>query len=117
MNEDIEESRERLAGAVREARYQLDIPRRIKRSFREQPAPWIAGAVIIGAVLMMLPRNKTVYVAGDKKGKGKLKILETGFLLGALRIAATLAKPALISFVRNRFAGGGLSPRGPSSRW
>jgi hypothetical protein len=102
MKDELEESRQRLTRAVRETRDQLDVPRRIRRSFQERPAVWVVGAIVVGAVVMMLPRNKTVYVAGEKNGKGKSKILETGFLLGAARIAATLLKPAVIGFIRNR---------------
>jgi hypothetical protein len=117
VNNEIEESRERLARAVRDTRYQLDVPRRIRRSFQERPAMWVVGAVVVGAVVMMLPRNKTVYVAGEKNGKGKSKILETGFLLGAARIAATLLKPAVISFIRSRFSGDGTRSGRMASRW
>ena len=116
-NNEIEESRERLARAVRDTRYQLDVPRRIRRSFQERPAVWIVGAVVVGAVVMMLPRNRTVYVAGEKNGKGKSKILETGFLLGAARIAATLLKPAVISFIRSRFSDDGARSGRTASRW
>ncbi len=117
MNNEIEESREHLARAVRDTRYQLDVPRRIRRSFQERPAVWVVGAIVVGAVVMMLPRNKTVYVAGEKNGKGKSKLLETGFLLGAARIAATLLKPAVISFIRSRFGGDGVRSDRMPSRW
>lgn len=117
MNNEIEESRARLVRAVRDTRYQLDVPRRIRRSFQERPAVWVVGAIVVGAIVMMLPRNKTVYVAGEKNGKGKSKILETGFLLGAARIAATLLKPAVISFIRSRFSGDGARSGRMASRW
>jgi hypothetical protein len=117
MKEEIDESRERLARAVRDTRDQLDVPRRIRRSFRERPAIWIAGAVVVGAIVMMLPRSKTVYVAGEKKGKAKSKILETGFLLGAARIAATLLKPAVLSFIQSRMSGRRDRTARPMSRW
>src|SRR6476646_4691842 len=102
MNNDVEQSRERLATAVRDTRYSLDFPRRIQRSFRRQPAVWIIGAVLLGAAVVMIPRKKVVYVNGEKKG-AKSKMLETGFLLGAARIAATLLKPVVLNFVRERF--------------
>jgi hypothetical protein len=118
VKDEIEESRERLARAVRDTRYQLDVPRRIRRSFQERPAVWVVGAVVVGAVVMMLPRGKTVYVAGaGKNGKVKSKLLETGFLLGAARIAATLLKPAVISFIRSRLSGDGARPDRTASRW
>lgn len=117
MNDEIEASREHLSRAVRETRYQLDVPGRIRRSFRERPAVWVVGAVVVGAVVMMLPRNKTVYVANGKETKGKSKILETGFLLGAARIAATLLKPAITSFVRSRISDFAARSGRPASRF
>lgn len=118
MSDEIEESRERLARAVRDTRDQLDVPRRIRRSFQERPAVWVVGAIAVGAVVMMLPRGKTVYVGGgEKNGKGKSKILETGFLLGAARIAATLLKPAVIGFIRSRLSAVNARSDRTSSRW
>jgi hypothetical protein len=117
VNNEIEESRDRLARAVRDTRDQLDVPRRIRRSFQERPAVWVVGAIVVGAVVMMLPRNKTVYVAGEKNGKGKSKILETGFLLSAARIAATLLKPAVIGFIRSRLSAVNARPDRTASRW
>lgn len=117
MKNEIEESRAHLADAVRDTRYQLDVPRRIRRSFQERPAAWVVGAIVVGAVVMMLPRKKTIYVAGEKGDKRKSRILETGFLLGAARIAATLLKPVLISFIRSRISGGGARSDRMASRW
>jgi hypothetical protein len=107
---EIERSREGLVREVRGLRYELDVPAKIRRSFREKPVPWIAVAVVIGIALVALPRGgKTVVIEtnGATTGKRKSRLLQTGFLLGALRIAATLAKPVVISFVRERMAGGG----------
>ncbi len=108
MNQDVERTRERLAEAVRDTRYALDIPRRLQHSFRRQPAVWIAGAVLLGAVVMLMPRRKTetIYVTDGKKVRPKSKLLETGFLLGAARIAASLLKPLVLNFVRERMASG-----------
>ena len=117
MKEEIEESRARLSRVVRDTREQLDVPRRIRRSFQERPAVWVVGAVVVGAVIMMLPRNKTVYVAGENNSKGKSKVLQTGFLLGAARIAATLLKPAVASFIQSRLANFGNRSDRVASRW
>ena len=59
--------------------------------------------------MVVLPRlGQKVYVdvePGAKKDKSRL--LETGFLLGALRIAATLLKPVVIQLYRKQDGGGG----------
>jgi hypothetical protein len=114
MNEDVEESRERLSTAMRETRSAFDFPRRIQRSFRQQPAVWVIGAVLVGVAVVMIPRRKVVYVNDGKKSSGKSKVIETGFLLGAARIAATLLKPVVLNFVRERFINAaGRRKRGP----
>ena len=115
MNKEVDDSRERLSSALRDTRSALDFPRRLQRSFRQQPAVWIAGAVLLGAVVMMMPRRKVIYVTDDKK-RPKSKLLEAGFLMGAARIAATLLKPVVLSFVRERLINGpGRSRRSPWS--
>jgi hypothetical protein len=112
---EIERSRERLARDVRGLRYELDIPAKIRRSFQQQTTLWVVSAVVIGAVVVALPRlRKKVYVQVDGNGKAKHKLLQTGFLLGAARIAATLLKPAILSFVRSRMSGS--SPFSGTSR-
>ena len=114
----IERSRERLARDVRGLRYELDFPGKIRRSFQEQTAVWVVAAVVVGAVVVALPRlRKKVYVNVEDGGKGRNRVLETGFLLGAARIAATLLKPAVISFIRSRMAGGGGAGPRPSRKW
>lgn len=112
---EIERSRDRLVRDVRGLRYELDIPAKIRRSFQDKTVIWVAAAVAVGAVAMFLPRGgKTVYVDAARGGKQKRKLLETGFLLGALRITATLLKPAVLSFIRSKMSGpGGAFPRGP----
>ncbi len=109
MNTDVEASRERLVSAVRDTRSALDFPKRIQRSFRRQPATWIVGAVVVGAVVMMMPRRKVVYIHDSKKHP-KSKVLEAGFLMGAARIAATLLRPMVLNFVRQRFSGPSARP-------
>ncbi len=115
---EIDRSRERLARDVRGLRYELDIPGKIRRSFQQQTAVWVVAAVVVGAVVVTLPRlRKKVYVNVDGGGKGKSQLLETGFLLGAARIAVTLLKPALISFIRSRMAGGSGAAARSSRKW
>jgi hypothetical protein len=112
---EIERSRARVAREVSGLRYELDIPAKLRRSFQHNTMVWVGAAVAVGAVLVYLPRSrKTVYVDVERGGKKKGKILEAGFVLGALRIAATLLKPALLNFVKNKMSGErGAFPRGP----
>ena len=105
---DIARSRDQFVRDLRVFRREIDIPRRIRSSFQRQTAVWITAAVVLGAVLILLPaRRKTVYV-GPKvraRGKGKAKVLEAGFALGALKFAATMLKPVVVSFLTKKMHG------------
>jgi len=115
---EIQRSRDLVARDVRGLRYELDFPGKIRRSFQRQTAVWVAAAVAVGVIVVTLPRmRKKVYVDVSKDDKGKKKLAQTGLFLGLLKIAMPLIKPAVISFVRNRMAGGGSGPGRPASKW
>ncbi len=66
---------------------------------------WIGAAAVVGTLIVLAPmRKKTVYIDATtgKKTKGQSKLLETGFLLGALKIAATVLKPTIERFVAKK---------------
>ena len=117
LKSEVEKSRERLARDVRGLRYELDFPAKIRRSFRQQPAIWVVAAMVVGAAVVALPRSrKKVYVEAGPGGARKNQLLETGFLLGALRIAVTLFKPAVASFIRKKMSGMSEASSGPPNR-
>jgi len=91
---------------LRVFRREIDIPRRIKRSFQRQTGAWITAAVVVGALLIVLPARRKVVEVEAKPRKGKQpKLLEAGFALGALKFAATLLKPMIVSFVTKKMRG------------
>src|SRR3954463_2306769 len=90
LTPELVRTRDRMARDLQGLRYELDIPRRLKSSFQQQTAVWIGAAVVLGAVIMLAPRGKRkIYVDAKGRETGKGKLVETGLLLGALRIAAT----------------------------
>ena|ERR1700730_16656676 len=109
LKAEIARSRERVARDLREFRREIDIPRRIKRSFQQQTVAWVTAAVIVGALLIVLPaRRKTVRVEPKVRTPGKdpqRKLLEAGFALGALKFAATVLRPVLVSFITKKVRG------------
>ena len=109
LRADIARSRDRFARDLRVFRREVDIPRKIKRSFQRQTAVWITAAVVVGALLIVLPaRRKKVVVEAKapKGGKGsKNKVVEAGFLLGALKFAATVLRPVVTSYVTKKMQG------------
>jgi hypothetical protein len=103
LKAEIAASRERLARDLRGLRYELDFPRKIKKSFREQTAVWITAVVVVGTLLIFLPaRKKKIYVDAKTGDERKKKMLEAGFALGALKIAATLLKPTVTGFLKSK---------------
>ena len=106
---EIARSRDRLTRDLRNFRRDIDIPRRIKRSFRQRPGTWVGAAVAVGALVILLPARKKVVEIEAKvprrKKDSKGKILEAGFAIGALRFAATLLKPVVVSFVTRKLRG------------
>ena len=114
----IARSREDLALKLHRVREEADLPRKIRQSIRREPVPWVIGAIAVGLIITgIVTRNKKVIIDATRpKGKTKTALLETGFLLGALRIAVTLLKPAVMKFVEKKFGGhtmrGGSGPKG-----
>lgn len=115
LSAEITRSRELVEGELRAVRGELDIPRKIRRSFRTQTGAWVAIAAVIGiALAVRATRRKKVYVETKVAPKTKTRLLEAGFALGALRIAATLLKPMVVKFVTQKmreYAGSSHSER------
>jgi len=103
LKEQIARSREDLALRLNRVREEVDLPRRIRRSVRREPVRWIVGAIAVGLlVTAILTRKKKVIVDAKGGTKSKHPLLEAGFVLGALRIAASLLKPVVINLVEKK---------------
>ena len=109
LKTEIAGSRERLSRELQGLRYELDFPAKFRRSFRKQTGSWISAAAAVGAVIALAPmRKKKIYVDAKSSRKSQKKLVETGFALAALKVAASLARPVIVEFVKNRlpdFAG------------
>jgi hypothetical protein len=119
---EIARSRDRMTRDLRVFRREIDIPRKIKRSFQTQTAAWVTAAVIVGAIVILLPaRRKVVHVEPKvrfgRKDSGK-KLLETGFALTALKFAITILRPALTSYITKKVQGfaTGANPPPPAAK-
>jgi hypothetical protein len=109
LTAEIVRSRERVGRELRSLRHELDFPAKFRRSFREQTISWITAAAAVGALIALAPmRKKKIYVDAKSSRKSQKKLVETGFALAALKVAASLARPVIVEFVKNRltdFAG------------
>ena len=101
---EIARSREDVGRGLHRIREEADVPRKIRRSVRREPVPWIVGAIAVGLLITAVATRKKKVVVEPKHGSKSKGFLEAGFLLGALRIAATLFKPMIIKFVEEKFA-------------
>jgi hypothetical protein len=103
LSEEIARSRNAVSRNLTGLRYELDFPRKIRRSFRQETMLWIGAAVAVGVLIAVAPaRTKKVYVEPKTGRKSKHRLLEAGFVLGALKIAASLFRPVIIDLVRAR---------------
>src|SRR5438309_7161103 len=104
LREQIARSRDDLALRVNRVREEVDLPRKIRRSVRREPVPWIVGAIAVGLLITaVVTRKRKVIVDAARIGKSKGRLLEAGFVLGALRIAATLLKPVVVKLIEEKF--------------
>jgi hypothetical protein len=105
-------SRERVARDLRGLRYEVDFAAKFRRSFRQQTVSWLSAAAAVGALVTLAPmRKKKVYVDAKTGQRSKKKLMETGAALAVLKIAANLARPVIVEFVKNRFPDFGGRPR------
>src|SRR5213078_3187659 len=106
LRAEIDRSREHVARDLRGVHYELDFPAKLRRSFREQTVSWVAAAAAVGALIAFAPmRKKKIYIDAKSGRKTKRKLIETGFALGALKIAARLVRPVIVEFDKNRLIG------------
>jgi len=102
---EIARSRERVGCDLRGLHYELDFPAKLQRSFRERTVSWLAVSTAVGTLMvLLLTRKKKMYV-DLKSGRKANKLVETGFALGALKIGATLIRPAIVELVKKRLTG------------
>ena len=112
---EIARSRERVQCDLRGLHYELDFPAKLHRSFREQTVSWLAAATAVGALVVLLPtRKKKMYVDLKSGRKANKKLVETGFALGALKVGASLVRPAIVELVKKRLTGVAGQPRARS---
>src|SRR5207237_9920641 len=86
LKEQIARSRDELALRVNRVREEVDLPRKIRRSVRREPVPWIVGAIAVGLlVTAVVTRKKKVYVAAKGGTKYKHALLDAGCACRARR--------------------------------
>ncbi len=106
LTTEIAESRERVRRDLRGLQYELDFPAKFRRSFRKQTGSWLTAATAVGALIALAPmRKKKIYVDAKGARKSQKKLVETGFALAVLKIAANMVRPVIVEFLKNRLTG------------
>ena len=81
-------------------RYELDFPLKFKKTFQRNTALWIGAALALGlCVALLRARTQKVYVGPlSKKVRSPNKsLLESGALLGLVKLAMTVVQPMVVS--------------------
>ena len=108
LRQEVAHSRDRLARDLSGLRYELDFPLKFRKSFQRQTVLWITAAVVIGVIFAVMPaRTRKIRLNAKMKSKGeeqKKGILGAGLALGALKLAATLLRPAVTQFISKKMS-------------
>ena len=122
LRQQIAHSRDRLARDLDGLRYELDFPLKFRKSFQRHTTVWISAVVLTGVVMTAraTTKKKVVYARSksgeQKKGEEQKKgLLAAGLAMGALRFAATMLRPVVISFVSRKLSG--YQPGSAQRKW
>src|SRR6476646_3208881 len=75
IKSDIALSRDRMARELSGLRYELDIPRKIKNSFRDRTAIWIGALAVVGLLIAIAPaRKKRIYIRAKDNSRKTAKV-------------------------------------------
>ena len=120
LREKIERSRELVVRDLGGMRYELNFPLKFRKTFQRHTTLWIGAAAAVGLLLaLMRARTKKVYVgAGGKKVRSpKKSLLESGALLGLVKLGMTVVQPMVVSHFAKKGAKKGEREADRSSGW
>ena len=122
IRQQIAHSRDRVARDLEGLKYELDFPLKFRKSFQRNTTVWISAVVLTGVVLTarVATKKKVVDVRGksghQKKGEEQKKgLVAAGLAMGALRFAASMLRPVVVSFVSRKL--GGYQPGSAGRKW
>jgi hypothetical protein len=107
LRQQISQTRALVARDIGGVRYELDFPLKFKKAFQRNTVVWIGAAVAVGLLVALLrARTHKVYLsaAGKKVRSPKKTLLESGALIGALKLGMTLLQPMVVSYFAKQAA-------------
>ena len=119
LKAEIARSRELVERDLRDLRSELDIPRKIRRSFRRQTGLWIAAVAVVGVLIRRSAPAERKSLCRKQRAVQfrRARFLRPDLFLGALRIAATLFRPMIMEFVAKETWRLRRSARIPRRKW
>jgi len=111
----ISRSRELVVRDLSGLGYEFNFPLKLRRAFQQHTVLWVGGALAVGLVVALLrARTKRVYITpSGKKARSKSgnSLLESGLLLGVLKLGLDLVRPIATSYLKEKLVGSGNRPR------
>ena len=105
LTAELAHARRRIGANLGALRHDLDFPARAKSAVLKHPAAWVGGATLLGVLLARLPARRKKAGVRHRGAEAKIATVEkTGLLLGALKIAFDLSRPALAKWASRRVA-------------
>ncbi len=107
LRQQISQTRALVARDIGGVRYELDFPLKFKKAFQRNTVVWIGAAVAVGLLVALLrARTHKVYLsaAGKKVRSPNKTLLESGALIGALKLGMTLLQPMVVSYFAKKGA-------------
>ena len=101
---ELARARSRIGANLGALRRDLDFPARAKRAVLKNPAAWVGGATLVGVLLARLPRRKKTAASRTGAEAQIVGAGKAGLLLGVLKIAFDLSRPALAKWAGRRVA-------------
>lgn len=118
LRQKIARSRELVVRDVGGLRYELDFARKFKQAFQRNTVVWVGAALAAGLLVALLrarPRKIYVNAAGRKVRSPGKSLLESGALLGILKLGVSLVQPMVLNYLAKKVKRGGRS--GSAQRW
>jgi hypothetical protein len=105
LSEKVAVSREHVEYNLRNLTSELDFIAKLRRSYLHYTLYWIGGALAAGTLIALLPmREKKVYVSPEGNRKTKHQLAQGGMAIGVLNLAASLIRPVIAEFAKNRLS-------------
>ena len=105
LTAELARARRRLGENLGALRRDLDFPARVKSAVFRHPRAWAGGAALFGVLMARLPARKKKVAASKKNTEAQIVGAgKAGLLLGGLKIAFDLSRPALAKWASQRVA-------------